>query len=247
MTQLHQILAAETARRAEAEAIRVETINTFTKKADHFLGNSKRYQPFDDAAVNDVVTTTKQMITTVPKKLDHFFELICKAVDLTCTKEATNQVAKADLVVEGQVLARDVPATVLLHLESTLKAWKAVFLTIPTLDPAKRWERSQQRGEDVWDAAPVEAFRTKKVLRSQVLAPATDKHPANVHTWNEEENIGRYIEDHWSGAFSPAEKSRLLDRLSTLLIAVKDARVRANTAEAIPCNISSALVQYLRG
>lgn len=78
----------------------------------------------------------KEMVTTVHDKLDYMLnQHIVPYLDAVLQKERANQDAKADIVVDGIVLAKDVPATFLLGLEEKLKRVHEVLDKIPTLAP----------------------------------------------------------------------------------------------------------------
>ena len=48
MTKLHEILAVDGDLQEAAKKIQAETINTFTKKVEHFVGMSKTLHMFDE-------------------------------------------------------------------------------------------------------------------------------------------------------------------------------------------------------
>ena len=246
-TKLHEILAVESDRDAAATAVIEETITTFTKKPDHFLGKHSVYKPFEENS-EEVEEVTKEMVTTARDKLVHCFSILGKALDVTATKDATNQVAKAAIVINGSALTDELPATTLLMLESRIKKWTEILLAIPTLSPGRRWEEDPSKGKGVFtDAQPENKFRTKKVIQHKVLVEPTEHHPAQVEKWTEDVRIGKVIESTWSGMMSPADKAALLTRCQELLAATKQARQRANTQEIVPTSIASKLTAYLLG
>lgn len=245
MPKLHEIIAVEGDRAKEATAILKETEVTFSKRAEHFIGSHSKYTPFDEGAA-DASEESKAMDTTVREKLDYMFQSLIKSVDITATKDEGNRHAKANIVLKGCVLARDVPATTLLMLEGKLKRWQEVFLKIPTLSPGREWVKDPDKGAGIYrDNNPPARFRTARTTKHKVLVQATDKHPAQIEKWQEDERIGRIVETTWSGMLSPAEKSELLARLSDLHAAVKEARMRANSTEVTPVFIGELLVSYL--
>jgi len=173
---------------------------------------------------------------------------IVRYLDAVLQKERTNQEARSDLVVDGTVIAKDVPATFLLGLETKLKTVRSVYETIPTLQPGIKWERDDTQGKDVYRRAhPEEKFRTKKNMKNHVVAEATKEHPAQVQVYNEDEKVARIVTDTWCGMVSPAEKSALLGRIDKLIRAVKKARQKANTTEVIKTTIGKELFTYING
>jgi hypothetical protein len=169
-----------------------------------------------------------------------------KYLDAVLQKESTNQSAKADLIVDGKTIAKDIPATFLLGLETKIKMWKQMLEAVPTLQPGLAWAHDEVLGRHVYATKnPEELAKTKKTLRYQIMVPATDKHPAQVEKWNEDVPVGKYIIRKWCGMLSPAEKSDLLARLDKLSHGVKQARQRANCQEVVPINIGQSLIDFL--
>src|ERR1035437_751239 len=113
-----------------------ESKKTFKDKQAHFMGFIKRYVPFaEEEKATESIDEEKALDTTVQQKLDYMFEHVINHFDCFAQVEATNQVAKADLVVDGKVIISAVPATVLLGLESKLRVVKEVLDEIPTVAP----------------------------------------------------------------------------------------------------------------
>lgn len=249
MGKLHELLAVEESLAGAAKKIVAEALVTFTKKADHFQGYVKRYEPFVAGVENERPSEEKAMVTTVRDKLVYTFDAVVPWLDAVLQKEATNQQARADIIVGDDVLATDVPATYLLGLETKLKELREMAEGIPTLQPGIVWEPDpSHEGSGVFKTAhPIERLRTEKVVKPVVLYPHTDKHPAQVKEVTEDVNVGKFIDTHWSGMYTPAQKSELLGRIDTLLRAVKQARQRANCAEVVTSTIGDTLKQFIIG
>lgn len=245
--KLHEILAVEQDVEKVATNIIDEAKVTFTKKANLFMGQLKTAEMFD----NDAPTPAAEVIKleeTVPSKLKYVGKSVARWLDVVLQKEATNQQAVADLVVDGVTLATAVPATFLLGLENKVKRLRDMYLHIPTLQPGIRWEPAPSEGEDVFTAAdPIERFITQKTTKSTVLYEATKEHPAQIDKWNEDVKVGRYIIRATSGMITPARKAEILDRLDKLGQAAKAARMRANSTEVLNANIGRTLVDYING
>ena len=243
MGKLHECLAVEPDLKSAAEKILAETVNTFTKKEHHFLERLKSYQANDEEG-ETFAPDKQEIVTTVPKKLEHTQEVVVKYIDAMAQKEVTNTVASAILEVDGVALVNEpVPATLLLALEGKLKQLREVYNAIPTLDPSETWHLDDKTG--LYEAEPKQTYKTKKVMKNHVKAPATDKHPAQVEVYTEDVRVGTWTEKKWCGMLTPAEKSDLLARIDKLMQAVKKARQRANDAEAKKINIGDALFDYI--
>lgn len=240
MSKLHEVLAVLPDLDGAAKKIREEAIVTFSKKANHFMGSHKTLKMFDEGrqAEEAGAEEHKPLVTTVGAKLTYVQESQEKHLDALLQMEATNQQARADLIVENpktgeqHALAKDLPATFLLGLESRMRSLRAVLETIPTLDPAHEWVKDPSQGDGVYRAAhSATTWKQEKAIRHQVLVQPTKEHPAQIEKWVENITVGTYTTALHSGMFSPGEKSDLLARIDALIKGAKQARQRANATE----------------
>lgn len=245
--KLHEIIAViDDANKGSAKIIE-ESIVTFTKKAEHFYGQVVKKTFFDVAREAENVTTAKPLVTTVPEKLDYLASQVSPYFDLLATREIANTEAFADLEVDGKVLIAKIPATLLLALESRLKDIRRVYEAIPTLEPNKEWVSDPQAAKDgVYKTTlPEVRFHTEKKLMSKILVAATDKHPAQIEKWTEDQNVAKSEMLYQTGALAPIEKSKILGRLDSLIAAVKRARQRANAADAPKVSIGRTIFDFI--
>ena len=134
--KLHELLAVEGELEAAYKMILNETKSTFSKRADHFGGHVKTYKPLDDSDIDVLPEQHKELVTTVDSKLSYMFgEHVIPYFDAVLQKEATNQGATADLVIDDEVIAGSLPATFLLGLETKLRQIRDVLQQAPTLQP----------------------------------------------------------------------------------------------------------------
>ena len=245
MGKLHALLAVEPDKKGTAEKILAETINTFNKKQDHFAGQLRQYAPVNDGDTELFDDEKKAMVTTVKDKLTYTEKALTELVDLLYQKEETNTKARSDLVLpDGTVLASSVPATVLLNMENRFKAIRLMYQEIPTLAPDEEWTLDPTLNNTYKSKSKI-TYKTKKVTTPLVLYPATDKHPAQVKEVVEDVRQGTWTTTKWSGTISPLDKSELLNRVDTLIQAIKTARVAANDQEASTCKIGQKLFDYI--
>jgi hypothetical protein len=248
--KLNEILSIENDLKAAYEKILTESKTTFDKKADHFQGHHKALKMFDQSREHEEVAQEqhKELVTTVGEKLDHSWKYIAKYFDALLVKEATNQAACADLVVDGAVIAEKVPATFLLGMEERLKKVRELYDSIPTLQPGIAWKADETQRKGIYKAEfPEKALRTEQTIKSTVLYEATKEHPAQIDKWNEQAPIGTYTTERWSGMLSPAEKAKLISRIDELLAAVKKARQRANQTEIVKREVAKKFYEYIHG
>jgi hypothetical protein len=248
MAKLHEVLAVESGLQTAAKKINEETIKTFGKKDEHFVETVRELVYFaeDDQKLN--TSETKAMVTTVFDKLLYSVGANVRALDAYMQKEATNQKAHADIVIDDKVLAKDVPATVLLGLETKLTELRAVYEAIPTLAPGPTWvvDRDRRKEGGVYKAvSPNVTFSTRKTVKPIIMAPATEQHPAQVQAIQEDVPVARITVQHWSGMVTSAQKSDLLGRVDKLLRAVKRARQRANATEVEKHTIGKEIFAFL--
>jgi hypothetical protein len=171
-------------------------------------------------------------------------------IDIYLRKEEANQRAKADVMIGDEVLAKDVPATVLLGLETKLAALRAVYEAIPTLMPGPTWVRdTDAKLPGVWRSVhPDQRVKTRKTIEPVVLVAATREHPAQVEKVSVDKPIGKITIQTLSGMTTSAAKSETLGRLDRLIGAVKKARQRANGVEVNKAlRIGDALMGYVNG
>lgn len=248
-TKLHEILAVEGGLQAAARKINEETVRTLNSKDAHFIGTTTIVKFFDEGDAEKLNTEeTKAMVTTVGAKLDYNKRANVRAWDAYLQKESANQNARADIEVDGKVLASGVPGVVLLGMETKLAELRAVYEAIPTLAPGPNWQPDPEVGKGVFRAAEPEVkFRTKKIIKGIELSPATKEHPAQVQAASEDVVVAKVMTHIWSGMLSGADKSAILDRLDKLLRAVKRARQRANEVPVENRHFGESLFSFIHG
>jgi len=245
MAKLHELLAVEGDLEGLYRKILKETAVTFTKRADHFQGSMRTLDLFADDAPK-ITPEHKELDSTVGDKLDYQQDHVIRYLDVVLQKELTNGIARADIVIDGTVVAKELPATFLLGLETKLKHLREVYTFIPTLSPGRKWETDEQKGTGIYkDANPEEKFQTEKVIEPVVLYEATKEHPAQVREVSKVNNIGKFTKTNWSGMLTPADKSVILGKLDKLLRAVKKARQRANATKVVTASVGKELFNFI--
>ncbi|MBB5130325.1 hypothetical protein HNP84_000013 [Thermocatellispora tengchongensis] len=241
MTKLNQILAVEKGVKAGTQRALTDAYHTI-QKAPLLSGLSRTYQPIDDEGEQlppestRVQVKAEQVLADVAKALTRLF-------DVTATKDWTNTVARADVVVDGRTLIEQAPVTYLLFLEKQLTDLHTFVAKLPTLDPAETWTLDDNL--EVWRTEPVKTTRTKKVPRNHVLAEATDKHPAQVQVFTEDIVVGYWTKTAFSGALPARRVNELLTRVQKLQEAVKYAREEANATTTEDVQVGDRLFAYL--
>ena len=246
--KLHELLAVEGDLKGEFVKIAEESVVTFTKKADHFQGSIRTLKMVSADRENEEAAgeVRKELVTTVGEKLNWTWQAAMKYFDGLLAKEKTNQVAMADLIVEGEVLAKDLPATFLLGMEDRLKTVRAVYDQAPTMPPGISWAADPGKGDGVYKAEhPEKVTKTEKDFNFKVLYAATDKHPAQIEKWDDSKVVGVYTTQKWNGMLTPAQKAAYLERVDNLIKSVKQARQRANAVEVVEGEIGTRFWEYI--
>ena len=245
--KLHELLAVEGDLSATASRLIEEACETLSRKSEHFMGSTTRTEMLDEARQGENRDDYHEMVTTVADKLVYLVTPVSKHVDAVLQKDCTNQEARADLEIDGKVVAEGLPATFLLSMESFLRRVRQVYESIPTLKPGMRWEKNTDLGQHVYQAPEQVTFRTEKHPVHKIVVEPTEHHPAQIDKWTEDRNIARIIKTETSGMLSPLDKSLILGRIDTLQQAVKKARMRANGVEVVKRNIGETLFAYIHG
>ncbi|MBV1952734.1 MAG: hypothetical protein KUG64_11145 [Cycloclasticus sp.] len=247
MSKLHEVLAVEADKKGVADRISAETLQNFRSKHQLFMGNSKKLQM--DVAGQESLEKSgselQEITTTVPDRLNYTTEALTSWLDVVGQKEATNQEAVGDIIIDGVTIANNVPATFLLGLETKLKAIRGLYEAIPTLTAGTIWipdgtEPNVFRGQE-----PEIRAKTQKKMQVLTLAPATKEHPAQVKEYNEEVVVGKFTTHFSSGMISSHRKSELLGRVDKLIQATKQARQRANNIDVVDFKIGDDLFGFI--
>lgn len=245
--KLHEILAVESDLEGGFKNTVEETKTAFSQP-ENFMAVIRTLTMHDDKRAHEQegAGERRDMVTTVPKMLEEAKASGARYFDALLQKEATNQNAKADLIVDGRVIAKDLPATFLLGLESRLKLVKGYISAIPMHAAGHTWVPDPDIGKDVYMVEdPEKKQKTEKTFRHKVLYDATDHHPAQIEKWEEAVVVGTYTRQFWSGMLSQAQKGELLGRIDKMIRAVKKARQRANTEEVVDRTVGKEIFDYI--
>jgi hypothetical protein len=242
-TKLHEIVAIR-------KGVKARTYGAFTalyrsaENAGLFNGMYKEFKPVEEGTetfppeAKKVQAIARDLLRGAAKLRTEFF-------DVEITKDAGNQHAMADIVVDGVTLAENVPVMFLITLEKDLKDLRTFVKTIPTLDDTKDWESDPN--SHTFRTEPTLTHKTKKVQKPIVLYPHSEEHPAQTQLVSEDVIIGHWHTKYTSGALPVPEKEALLERLDKLRDAVKKGMTQANDVPVDKRDVGGALFGYLLG
>lgn len=240
-TTLAQIIAIESGTKSRTDTVFTNAYHTLQKPAP-LSGITRTYNPVDDDGERMPPEAT-QVQVHVNDVIADVAVALTRAFDVTATKDTANCVAKADVIVDGEVLLAQVPLTFLLTLEKKLVDIRTFFLKLPVLDIAEQWQIDPLAG--VYATPVSETARTKKIPRNHVRAEATDKHPAQVDIFTEDVVVGYWSTVKYSGAIPTVRRARLVKKVETLIDAVKFAREAANTITVTDVEYGGQIFDYL--
>lgn len=241
MAKLHEIVAVATGKKAEAQKYVTDAYHLL-QKPDVFDGLRKTYQPLEEGG-EVLPPESKNPQANLGKIVEGAKAKWEELFDLTLQLDAGNQVAKADVEVDGQVVARDLPVPTLLFLEKQLTDVRSFIEKIPVPDPAERWSPNANTGG--LSTEPAKTGRTKKVQKALVLYPATEQHPAQTQLITEDVLAGYWTTIKYTDRVQADKKSTALARASKLLDAVKVARERANATDVPKKEMGGALLGFV--
>lgn len=244
MGKLHALLAARTGLKTAFAGVTATVRGLFDDRKS-FVGIRKSYDPYDEKARPEP-DETKRLGTTVGEELKKLMESAVPLIDANFQIDLSNLKAVADLEIPGTETIKDMPATALMQLENTLNELKGLIWKIPTLEDNLEWKAAEATmGKGVFQADGKFNLRTKTKLKFKEISPATDRHPAQVKTWNEDEAVGDYKTTVWSGMLSARAKSEIMQRLTKLQMSVIAALSKANDIAHANGHLGETLFSYL--
>lgn len=239
--KLHEVVAIR-------KGVKSRTYSELTqlhKKAQReelFNGLSRDFTALDDDG-EVFPAESKRVQLDAADVLKKVRKLRSRYLDIEATQEFGNREARADVVVGGETVLSDIPATLLIFLEKELNDLHTFVAAMPVLDESKTWHSDPN--SNLFRTDPVRTHKTKKVQRPIVLYDATEEHPAQTQLISDDVTIGHWETTYRSGALPVPRKDALLERIDVLRDAVKRARSRANDTEVSRHEIGEKLFAWL--
>lgn len=226
---------------------RVTELNKLFQKAAMFIGYSRVYKPYSQSGNNAETLPPENVMVQA-----RFQEVIAQArkawttlVDSTFTQDTGNTRAKADVVINGIVIASDVPVTTIMFCLNRFTDVLTFVKNIPTPNQAVNWAYDSNQGL-LKSVSPEIVQRTKKVMKTHVKFEPTDKHPGQSDTYTEDTPVGEYTKLDFSGACPVETKLKIVENASAIVEALKVARELANIAtEVAESKIADKFFDYI--
>jgi hypothetical protein len=228
MPKLNQINAILTTRKSETEKEVTEIYKLLQKEA-LFAGRERTYRPVDEEKGQKLPPESQRVQQRANDMLRKVVAKWTEVWNLVLTQDSGNQQAKADIVVDGQVLLAEVPVTTLLYLDKQLNDLETFVSKLPTPDPAEEWSHDPNSG--LLRSRATESIRTSKEPTVIVKYEATKDHPAQTELFTKDIPVGTWTQILYSGCLQTDKKDTLLARVRKLQEAVKVAREQANLLE----------------
>ena len=241
MPKLNQIIAVVNGKKNQTQKTITELYKKLQKQ-DLFSGLIRTYKPVDEDG--DTLPPEKTLIrASVRDIVEGFKDSITDLIDTVVIQDIANTEAKADIVVNGNVIANDVPVTHLMFLEKQLVDIHTFVSTLPVLDEASEWRFDDNK--DCYTSEPEVKNRDLKFTEHKVVYEATTEHPAQVAEINITKKAGEFTTIKLSGAIPASDKRNMVRKVVELQEAVKFAREQANSIEVSTRKIAGNILEYI--
>lgn len=243
--KLHQITALLKGTKSRVYS-EVTSLHKDAQKPEPYTGFAKTYRRKDEDS-EDFAAESKRVVLSAPDVLRKLAKLNTEVFDVTAAQDWANTEARADVLVDGQVVLSSVPVTYLLFLEKQLVDVRTFVEKMPTLDENREW--TADPNSRLFKTEKVTTLKTKKVQRAIVKYEAVIKDgvglPAQTEMITEDVTVGWWDTVSHSGALPLPRKETILERVDKLIKAVKIAREEANDQEAPERKVGDAVFGYL--
>lgn len=244
---LHQIIAVQPKLETVLNNLLTENIKVFTNKSDFFRGTITTYEALGvDESGNEnyrlPIDETKNITTNVPEQLSFLRKHIIDAIDNVCTKEATNCKTSTELTIGNKTF--NVTSPELLALDKKIKSLRNLILAIPTVDPAKIWEPSEDPKYRL-ETDPIKQYTTANIRVVKSIPSGSDKHPPHIDINNETVKIGYKFTKYISGELTSQEKADVLTNLDIIEKAIAESLQKANSIEVEDRTYGKDIIDFL--
>ena len=169
MSKLHEILAVESTLTQEIKELLGKVSHIFSEP-QKFTKYIKTLTNFEEDAAQTAAEETGMAVETLVL-LQGFTAHYSRYLDTILKKETTNYSAKADIIINETTIAKDVPVTFLLGLETKFKTIFDLYKKLPVLDATILWEVDHNTGKNIHRTKnPIERLKTAKRFKSQILS-----------------------------------------------------------------------------
>jgi hypothetical protein len=241
MAKLCEVISTEKTIKPDV-CSKITILHRENQKADRFNGFTKTYRTIKDDG-ETFPPEQKRVQRTVNDALIELQKVLIPLFDVTATKDYANCLASADIVVDGEIIAKGCPPPYLLFVEKQLHDIDTYLKNLPELDDEFDWKYDDTTG--LHRTNVFTTHKTKKVQRPLVLIPPTKEHQGKAEIITSDETVGYWDTHKISGAISTTKKKAMLEKVKSLLIGVKIAREQANAQLVTKQEIGEKIFHYL--
>lgn len=241
--KLCQIVALNQPKKANVESL-MTSYYQMTQKKGLFNGKERTYKPEDD----DDEKFPDESVKVQVKALDVLdeYKLPWKEMfDVVLTNDYGNSLAKADVVIDGAIVLKQVPIQTLLWMCKQLDHWTAILKELPTLPLSNNW--TLDTSNNLWKSELVKTHKTKKVQEGIIIAPATDKHAAQAQLITVDKTVGYWSTIEITSAIPSTKVEELLRRVEKFKEGVLKAKEEANTLVIDQQEGGQAILDFIFG
>lgn len=249
--RIHQLLAIIGGLNADAEASLARLTHILGEK-NLFSGMEKKSRLADEPdkdnkgprrkVTPDQVTRVRY---TAVQAMDDAAKLLTGKWDTALTLDTAQGAAKADVVVDGEVVLTGVPVRHLVYLEGELTKLENLVEKLPELDAVQDWTDENVEPGQWRSKVPREDDLKAKVMFNWHKGNGTPTIQEQVEIMTRDEVVEYNTTVNYSGALPRQRKALLLERMRNLRIAVKMAREEANSATVTPLHEGADLFGWI--
>lgn len=225
MPKLNQVNAIVSARKGEVEKTITELYKLIQKET-LFAGRERTYRPTDEVAGQKLPAESQRVQQRADDLIRQAREKWTEVWNLVFTQDLGNQLAKADVVVDGKTILGNVPITFLLYLGKQVNDLETFIGKLPTPDPAEEWTHDPNTG--LLRSRATESVKTSKEPTVIVKYEPTKEHPAQTELFTKDIPVGTWTQILYSGSLPADQKNAVLKRVRKLQDAIKVAKEQAN-------------------
>lgn len=241
---LAQIIAVEEGVRSSTDKW-WRTVSTELAKEPVLYGKDYVHEAFADTGTVTLPPEKQKVRLNTTELLTEAEGRLARLFDVSATRDWANTGARADVIVNGSTLLPQVPTTFLLFLEKRLAEIAASIRAMPTQSPAVDWLPSTDDG--IWKTEPVTRQTTTQETEFKVIIPAEGMRPGQYEGVSRHVVTGQWTRVELTSALPGEESKAILARLTTLLEAVKMARIEANKTDAPDMRVGKTILGYVFG
>jgi hypothetical protein len=217
----------------------VTEFHKLSQKEVLFAGRERVYRPTDEVNGQKLPAESQRVQQRADDLLKKAVSRWTEVWNLVLTQDSGNQLAKADIVVDGQTVMSAVPVTSLLYFDKQLNDLETFVSKLPTPDPAEEWNHDTNSG--LLKGKSTESVRTSKEPTVIVKHAPTKEHPAQTEIYVKDVPVGTWTQILYSGAMPSDRKETILAKVRKLQVAVKEAREQANLTETTKRDVKPLL------